>query len=232
MRRPPGLRLDSGGVAKGLFADLLALELGAHDAFAVDCAGDLRVGGAAGMVRPVRVADPFDGHTLHIFELVDRGVATSGIGRRSWLDGDARPAHHLLDPTTGRPAFTGVVQATAVGLRPLERIGRTAGAIAAGDLSRRVEPATERTEVGRLGLALNAMLGRLERAFAERHASEERLRRFLADASHELRTPSHRSAATRSCFGRVRRAIPRTRSGPCGGSRTRPRAWACSSRTC
>jgi two-component system, OmpR family, sensor kinase len=76
-----------------------------------------------------------------------------------------------------------------LGLRPLERIGRTAGAIAAGDLSRRVSPATPRTEVGRLGLALNAMLGRLERAFAERHASEERLRRFLADASHELRTP-------------------------------------------
>jgi two-component system, OmpR family, sensor kinase len=76
-----------------------------------------------------------------------------------------------------------------VGLRPLDRIGATAGAIAAGDLSRRVSPATPRTEVGRLGLALNAMLGRLERAFAERQASEDRLRRFLADASHELRTP-------------------------------------------
>ena len=76
-----------------------------------------------------------------------------------------------------------------LGLRPLDRIGETAGAIAAGDLSRRVEPAEPRTEVGRLGLALNAMLARLEEAFAERRASEERLRRFLADASHELRTP-------------------------------------------
>ncbi len=76
-----------------------------------------------------------------------------------------------------------------IGLRPLDRIGETAGAIAAGDLARRVEPAEERTEVGRLGLALNAMLERLEEAFAERRASEERLRRFLADASHELRTP-------------------------------------------
>ncbi len=76
-----------------------------------------------------------------------------------------------------------------LGLRPLDRMGATAGAIAAGDLSRRVTPATERTEVGRLGLALNAMLGRLEGAFAEREASEERLRRFLADAAHELRTP-------------------------------------------
>ena len=76
-----------------------------------------------------------------------------------------------------------------LGLRPLDRIGETAGAIAGGDLSHRVEIAEPRTEVGRLGLALNAMLARLEEAFAERHASEERLRRFLADASHELRTP-------------------------------------------
>jgi two-component system OmpR family sensor kinase len=76
-----------------------------------------------------------------------------------------------------------------VGLLPLERMGHTAGAIAAGDLSRRVEPDDPRTEVGRLGLALNAMLERLERAFAGQRASEERLRRFLADASHELRTP-------------------------------------------
>ncbi len=76
-----------------------------------------------------------------------------------------------------------------VGLRPLNRIGATAGAIAAGDLSRRVSPADGRTEVGRLGLALNAMLGQIERAFAKRRQSEDRLRRFLSDASHELRTP-------------------------------------------
>jgi two-component system, OmpR family, sensor kinase len=76
-----------------------------------------------------------------------------------------------------------------LGLRPLDRIADTAGAIAAGDLSRRVSPATEKTEVGRLGMALNAMLERLERAFVARQASEDRLRRFLADASHELRTP-------------------------------------------
>jgi two-component system OmpR family sensor kinase len=76
-----------------------------------------------------------------------------------------------------------------LGLRPLDRIEITAGQIAAGELSRRVSPATPKTEVGRLGLALNAMLERLERAFVERTASEERLRQFLADASHELRTP-------------------------------------------
>jgi two-component system OmpR family sensor kinase len=76
-----------------------------------------------------------------------------------------------------------------LGLRPLDRMGETAGAIAAGDLDRRVSPSDERTEVGRLGLALNAMLERLERAFGQREASEQRLRRFIADASHELRTP-------------------------------------------
>jgi two-component system, OmpR family, sensor kinase len=76
-----------------------------------------------------------------------------------------------------------------IGLRPLERMGAAAGEIAAGDYSRRVEPATPKTEIGRLGLALNAMLAQIEAAFAERTASENRLRRFIADASHELRTP-------------------------------------------
>jgi two-component system, OmpR family, sensor kinase len=76
-----------------------------------------------------------------------------------------------------------------IGLRPLQRMGAAAGEIAAGDYSRRVEPATPKTEIGRLGLALNAMLAQIEAAFAERTASERRLRRFIADASHELRTP-------------------------------------------
>jgi two-component system OmpR family sensor kinase len=74
------------------------------------------------------------------------------------------------------------------GLRPLDRMGRTAR-IAATDLSQRVEPTQESTEVGRLGLAINAMLSQLEAAFAERAANEERLRHFVSDASHELRTP-------------------------------------------
>src|SRR2546421_983393 len=91
----------------------------------------------------------------------------------------------------------GVVAGTAllafliieVGLRPLQKMGAVAGVIAAGDYSRRVEPATTKTEIGRLGLALNAMLSQIEAAFAQRTASERRLRRFIADASHELRTP-------------------------------------------
>src|SRR5579862_549143 len=75
------------------------------------------------------------------------------------------------------------------GLKPLDDMAHAAGAIASGDLSRRVEPAGPDTEVGRLGAALNAMLAQIERAFAEKSASEARLRQFVADASHELRTP-------------------------------------------
>jgi len=75
------------------------------------------------------------------------------------------------------------------GLRPLVNIANTAAAIGAGDLTRRVESAEPRTEVGQLGIALNGMLGQIESAFRKRKASEDRLRRFVADASHELRTP-------------------------------------------
>jgi two-component system OmpR family sensor kinase len=83
-----------------------------------------------------------------------------------------------------------------LGLRPLEAIATTASEIAAGDLSQRVEREDDHTEVGRLGLALNAMLGQIEAAATAREASmraleasERKLRRFVADASHELRTP-------------------------------------------
>ena len=81
-------------------------------------------------------------------------------------------------------------------LRPLAEVEDTARAIAAGDLSRRVPEGDDRTEVGRLSAALNGMLARIESAFRAQQASEEqargseqRMRRFVADASHELRTP-------------------------------------------
>jgi FAD:protein FMN transferase len=132
VRRPPGVALDSGGLAKGLFADVLAEALDGHAAFAVDCAGDLRLGGAAGLARPVHVQSPFDRRVLHTFELAGGGVATSGIGRRSWLDARGRPAHHLLDPATGRPAFTGLVQVTALAPTALEAEIRAKAAILSG----------------------------------------------------------------------------------------------------
>jgi two-component system OmpR family sensor kinase len=76
-----------------------------------------------------------------------------------------------------------------LGVRPIKRMTATASGIAAGDLSERVPEAPPKTEAGELGVALNQMLGRLETAFDERARSEQRLRRFVGDASHELRTP-------------------------------------------
>ena len=112
--RPIGVRIDAGGIAKGVFADELAATLAAHEAFVVDCGGDLRLGGRGASVREVHVESPFEDAILHTFRLRSGGVATSGIGKRSWIDPDGGVAHHLLDPGTGRPAFTGVVQVTAL----------------------------------------------------------------------------------------------------------------------
>jgi two-component system OmpR family sensor kinase len=75
------------------------------------------------------------------------------------------------------------------GLRPLEDISRTAGAVSRGDLAQRLPEGDDLSEVGRLRGALNAMLGQIEAGFAEKSASEAKLRQFVADASHELRTP-------------------------------------------
>jgi two-component system OmpR family sensor kinase len=95
-----------------------------------------------------------------------------------------------------------------LGLRPLTEIGATAATIAAGDLTQRVRREDERTEVGRLGLALNAMLGQIETAFRAREASERKLRRFVADASHELRTPLAAVRAYAELFARGAAARP------------------------
>lgn len=96
-----------------------------------------------------------------------------------------------------------------LGLRPLREIESTASAIADGDLSQRVERAEPTTEVGRLGLSLNAMLAQIESAFKARQASEDKLRRsdqklrrFAADASHELRTPLAAVRAYAELFSR------------------------------
>jgi thiamine biosynthesis lipoprotein len=112
--RPPGLRIDSGGIAKGLLADAVGATFDNEPAYAVDCCGDVRVGGTAARPRRVRIADPFGGETVGELAIADGGVATSGIGRRSWTGPDGRPAHHLIDPASGEPARTGIVQATAL----------------------------------------------------------------------------------------------------------------------
>jgi thiamine biosynthesis lipoprotein len=112
--RPPGLRIDPGGIAKGLLGDLVGESLADFDSYAVDCCGDLRVGGTAGRARSILVDDPAGGEPLCELKIADGAVATSGVTHRAWTGPDGEPAHQILDPARGRPAFTGVVQATAV----------------------------------------------------------------------------------------------------------------------
>ena len=130
--------------------------------------------------RLLTARDPFTGGT--IITAVPLREATQTLHRLLLVEGLVITAILLL-----LAAVAWIV--VRIGLLPLDRMGHTAGAIAGGDLSHRVRDIDPRTEVGRLGIALNAMLDRLEGAFAERQASEDKLRQFLADASHELRTP-------------------------------------------
>jgi two-component system, OmpR family, sensor kinase len=89
----------------------------------------------------------------------------------------------------GLVVAAGVVGVLRRGLRPIEAMAAQADRITAGDLTDRVSPDDSRTEVGRLGTALNGMLARIEASVAEQAASQDLTRRFFADASHELRTP-------------------------------------------
>jgi thiamine biosynthesis lipoprotein len=119
IRRPPGVRLDLGGSAKGFAADRAAASLAGQGTFAVDAGGDIVMGGASGTPRRVTVAHPLDERPALEFDLAAGAVATSGLGTRIWRT-ESGYAHHLLDPATGRPAWTGVVQATAVGSTGVE----------------------------------------------------------------------------------------------------------------
>jgi two-component system OmpR family sensor kinase len=119
-----------------------------------------------------------------------------------------------------------------LGLRPLTDMARLATDISAGNLSGRVAGADPHTEPGRLGLALNSMLSRIEAEVFARTSSEQRLRQFVADASHELRTPltSIRGFAELYRRGGARPARRWTRRS--AGSRAKPAGWACWSRIC
>lgn len=120
VRRPPGMRLDLGGTAKGLAADRAAALLGRQTTFAVDAGGDIVLGGVSGVARQVSVAHPLESDTAALdFELVRGAVATSGLATRVWRTPTGY-AHHLIDPSTGLPAWTGVIQATAVASTGLE----------------------------------------------------------------------------------------------------------------
>jgi len=114
--RPPGLRLDLGGSGKGHVADLLAARLASHSEWVVDCGGDIRVGG----VREVDIAHPLRAGAATRAVVRDGAVATSSVVARTWTMADGRAAHHLLDPSTGRPAWTGLLTASAFAPTTLE----------------------------------------------------------------------------------------------------------------
>jgi thiamine biosynthesis lipoprotein len=122
VRRPAGVELDTGATGKGLAADALAHRLAGRERFAVDCGGDLRVGGEDADRSPfeVEVAHPFTGEPVHRLLLGPGAIATSGIDSRLWQGPDGSFAHHLIDPSTGEAAWTGLVSVTALGPTALE----------------------------------------------------------------------------------------------------------------
>ena len=120
--RPPGLMIDTGGTGKGLCADAVAFRLRGYTRFVVDCGGDIAVGGIGAQLAPyeITVEHPLTSQSIGVIRLARGGVATSGLNVRIWRNRDGSFAHHLLDPSTGTPAWTGLVGATAIGATALE----------------------------------------------------------------------------------------------------------------
>jgi thiamine biosynthesis lipoprotein len=120
--RPRGVRIDTGGTGKGLCADAVAHRLSGYTRFVVDCGGDIAVGGVGAQFEPyeIEIEHPLTGASIGRLRLTRGGVATSGLNVRIWRDANGDFAHHLLDPSTGRPAWTGLIGVTAIGGSALE----------------------------------------------------------------------------------------------------------------
>lgn len=133
IERPPGVGIDSGGIGKGLAADLAAERLDGYQRFLVDCGGDMRAGGYWAKLDPyeVMVAHPLDGSWHRRVRLSGGAVATSGLDSRIWRQGDGF-AHHLLDPATGEPVWSGVISATALAPTAVEAEARSKAALLSG----------------------------------------------------------------------------------------------------
>jgi FAD:protein FMN transferase len=132
IRRPPGLKLDLGGSGKGWAADVVAARLERQGRCAVDCGGDVRVAAAGGPPWEVRVIHPLTGAIAHTFRVRTGGVATSGIDARLWERRGGDFAHHLIDPATGVPAWTGLLTATALAPTALEAEALAKAALLSG----------------------------------------------------------------------------------------------------
>ena len=120
--RPAGVWLDTGGTGKGLCADAVAIRLGAYTRYLVDCGGDIAVGGVGAQLQPyeIQIEHPLTRRSLGTVRVARGGIATSGLNVRIWRDREGGFAHHLLDPSTGRPAWTGLIGVTALGASALE----------------------------------------------------------------------------------------------------------------
>jgi thiamine biosynthesis lipoprotein len=128
-RPRPAARLDPGGLAKGIAADRAAALMPPGVAYAIGCGGDLAVGGRRWEIGVDGVRDV--GH-VHRLRVDGGGVATSGIHARAWRDADGTFSHHILDPATGRPAWTGLVAVTAVAACALDAEILAKGALLSG----------------------------------------------------------------------------------------------------
>lgn len=123
--RPAGVRLDSGGSGKGLAADMVAALwrqlLPDGTGWIVDCGGDMRMADdpSSGDYE-ITLINPLTADAPMSLTISGGAVATSGIGSRVWRNADGSCAHHLIDPATGRPAWTGLVSVTALAPNTVE----------------------------------------------------------------------------------------------------------------
>ena len=120
--RPPGVMIDTGGTGKGLCADAVAIRLKGYTRFIVDCGGDIAVGGVGAQLRPyeIDIEHPLTRRSIGSIKVARGGIATSGLNVRLWRREDGGYAHHLLDPSTGSPVWSGLIGATALGGSALE----------------------------------------------------------------------------------------------------------------
>jgi thiamine biosynthesis lipoprotein len=120
--RPVVVMIDTGGTGKGLCADAVAHRLSSYTRFLVDCGGDIAVGGVGAPLEPYEIAieHPLTEESVGRIRLERGGVATSGVNVRIWRNADGSFGHHLLDPSSGAPAWTGLIGATALAGSALE----------------------------------------------------------------------------------------------------------------
>ena len=152
--------IDTGGTGKGLCADAVALRLARYTRFVVDCGGDIAVGGVGAQLEPyeIDVEHPLTLRSIGSIKVARGGIATSGLNVRIWRLPDGGYAHHLLDPSTGSPVWSGLIGATALGDSALEAetlskmallLGARRSAPGAGRARRRDRPRQRRIRDGR-----------------------------------------------------------------------------------